>query len=125
MKHIFVINPCAGKEDSTTGITQKVEAYALAHPSFDYQIYVTQSAGDATRWTSLWCNEHPGQEARFYACGGDGTLNEVVSGIIDQSTETCTHHIEARTEFFLQKILPCWATADVSSTNDKNILHDM
>ena len=82
MKHIFVINPCAGKEDSTTGITQKVEAYALAHPSFDYQIYVTQSAGDATRWTSLWCNEHPGQEARFYACGGDGTLNEVVSGII-------------------------------------------
>ena len=82
MKHIFVINPCAGKEDSTTEITQKVEAYALAHPSFDYQIYVTQSAGDATRWTSLWCNEHPGQEARFYACGGDGTLNEVVSGII-------------------------------------------
>ena len=82
MKHIFVINPCAGKEDSTTEITQKVEAYALAHPSFDYEIYITQSPGDATRWTSLWCNEHPGQEARFYACGGDGTLNEVVSGII-------------------------------------------
>ena len=82
MKHIFVINPCAGKEDSTTEITQKVEAHALAHPSFDYEIYITQSPGDATRWTSLWCNEHPGQEARFYACGGDGTLNEVVSGII-------------------------------------------
>ena len=82
MKHIFVINPCAGKEDSTTEITQKVEAYALAHPSFDYEIYITQSPGDATRWTSLWCNEHLGQEARFYACGGDGTLNEVVSGII-------------------------------------------
>ena len=82
MKHIFVINPCAGKEDSTTEITQKVEAYALAHPSFDHEIYITQSPGDATHWTSLWCNEHPGQEARFYACGGDGTLNEVVSGII-------------------------------------------
>ena len=55
MKHIFVINPCAGKEDSTTEITQKVEAHALAHPSFDYEIYITQSPGDATRWTSLWC----------------------------------------------------------------------
>ena len=82
MKHIFVINPCAGKEDSTAEITQKVEAYALAQPSFDYQIYITQSPGDATHWTNQWCSEHIGEEARFYACGGDGTLNEVVSGII-------------------------------------------
>lgn len=82
MKHLFIINPCAGKEDSTSAITQKVEAYASSHPDFDYQLYVTQCSGDATRWVSQWCNEHPAQEARFYACGGDGTLNEVVSGAI-------------------------------------------
>ena len=90
MKHIFVINPCAGKENSTTEITQKVEAYALAHPSFDYQIYVTQSPGDATHWTNQWCCEHPGEEARFYACGGDGTLNEVVSGAIGHDSVQVT-----------------------------------
>ena len=50
MKHLFIINPCAGKEDSTSAITQRVEAYASSHPDFDYQIYVTQSQGDATRW---------------------------------------------------------------------------
>ena len=86
MKHLFIINPCAGKEDSTSAITQRVEAYASSHPDFDYQIYVTQSPGDATRWVSQWCNEHPAQEARFYACGGDGTLNEVVSGAIGHTS---------------------------------------
>ncbi len=86
MKHLFIINPCAGKEDSTSAITQRVEAYASSHPDFDYQIYVTQSQGDATRWVSQWCNERPAQEARFYACGGDGTLNEVVSGAIGHTS---------------------------------------
>ncbi len=86
MKHLFIINPCAGKEDSTSAITQRVEAYASSHPDFDHQIYVTQSQGDATRWVSQWCNEHPGHEARFYACGGDGTLNEVVSGAIGRTS---------------------------------------
>ena len=82
MKHIFVVNPCAGKQDSTTLVTQKVEAYASAHPDFDYQIYVTRASGDATVWTRQWCADHPGKAVRFYACGGDGTLNEVVTGII-------------------------------------------
>ena len=84
MKHIFIINPCAGHEDSTSSISQQVEAYASAHPAFDHQIYVTQCPGDATQWVSQWCSRHPGREARFYACGGDGTLNEVVSGLIGQ-----------------------------------------
>ena len=82
MKHIFVVNPCAGKMDSTTLLTQKVEAYAASNAQFEYQIYHTQAPGDATSWVHKWCTEHPGEEVRFYACGGDGTLNEVVSGCI-------------------------------------------
>ena len=92
MKHIFVVNPCAGKQDSTTIITQKVEAYASAHPDFDYQIYVTRAAGDATRWTRQWCADHPDTNVRFYACGGDGTLNEVVTGIIGFPNVQVTVH---------------------------------
>ena len=92
MKHIFVLNPCAGKQDSTTIITQKVEAYASAHPDFSYQIYVTRSTGDATRWTRQWCADHPNHPVRFYACGGDGTLNEVVTGIIGFPNVQITVH---------------------------------
>lgn len=82
MKHIFIINPCAGPADSTADITARVEAYASANPDFDYSVYVTRSAGDATLYTSNICSQNNGSPVRFYACGGDGTLNEVVSGII-------------------------------------------
>ena len=92
MRHIFVVNPCAGKQDSTAEVTNKVEAYASQHPQFQYQIYVTRSAGDGTDWVRNYCVEHPGEEVRFYACGGDGTLNEVVSGIIGFDNVQVTVH---------------------------------
>lgn len=82
MKHVFVVNPCAGRLDSTTILTRKVEVYASLNSQFDYQIYYTLSPGDATTWVHEWCTQHPGEDVRFYACGGDGTLNEVVSGCI-------------------------------------------
>jgi len=92
MKHIFVINPCAGKEDSTSAIMQKVEGYASANAGFDYELYVTQGMGDATNWVDRWCGQNPGQAARFYACGGDGTLNEVVTGLIKHPNTEVTVH---------------------------------
>ena len=82
MKHIFVINPIAGKHDSTSEIAEKVTYYASTHQDFDYDVYLTTAVGDATKWTRRWCRLHKGEKVRFYACGGDGTLNEVVSGII-------------------------------------------
>lgn len=79
MQHIFVINPHAGKIDSTNIIREKVERLDKV---IDYDIYVTQCAGDATRFVARWRAGHPLDDVRFYACGGDGTLNEVVSGIM-------------------------------------------
>lgn len=92
MKHIFVVNPCAGKQDATSFITQRVEAYAATHSHFDYQIFHTQNPGDATVWVHHWCQEHPDMPVRFYACGGDGTLNEVVSGCIGYKQAEVTVH---------------------------------
>lgn len=82
MKHIFVVNPNAGKRDSSAEIDKQVTAYAATHQSFDFLIYHTQAAGDAITWVRRWCVDHEGEAARFYACGGDGTLNEVVNGAI-------------------------------------------
>ena len=48
----------------------------------DYGVYVTRAAGDATDYVADWCRQHAGEAVRFYACGGDGTLNEVASGLI-------------------------------------------
>lgn len=92
MKHIFIVNPCAGKQDATALIAGRVEEYACAHTSFDYLIYHTKAPCDGTRWVRQWCQEHPEEEVRFYACGGDGTLNEVVSGCIGFEKAQVTVH---------------------------------
>lgn len=79
MEHIFVINPAAGPSDSTKIIT---EAIAKSKNSANCQFYCTKGHGDATNYVAKKCSQSQG-ELRFYACGGDGTLNEVVNGAID------------------------------------------
>lgn len=77
MKHIFVVNPGAGKSDATEGVRRAAD---LLDGSLESEIYVTLSPGDATRYVRSRCAASGGERLRFYACGGDGTLNEVVSG---------------------------------------------
>lgn len=77
MKHIFVINPAAGQGKSLEFIKPKIEE-VCKKCDLDYEIYVTSKQGDGIEF----CRERAksGEELRFYACGGDGTLYEVVNG---------------------------------------------
>ena len=78
MKHIFIINPAAGKDNSFDNIKKILE---LKKVGVDYELYETQAPGDATAYIRKYCTEHK-EPVRFYACGGDGTLNEVVNGVV-------------------------------------------
>ena len=73
MKHLFIINPAAGKK----GSTRELEAL-LDRLSFPHEVAYTEKEGDARRLAeeAAWT----GEPVRIYACGGDGTLNEVVNG---------------------------------------------
>lgn len=75
MKHLFIINPAAGKSDHTAQFTREIEA---ACAGLDYEIAVSQAPGDCTRIARAAADT--GEEYRIYACGGDGTLNEVAAG---------------------------------------------
>ncbi len=86
MKHVFVVNPCAGGKDCGDDI-----AVALSQLNIDTEIYETTAPRDATRFVAQWCDDHPGVAVRFYACGGDGTLNEVVSGAIGRDCEVACY----------------------------------
>ena len=79
MKHIFIINPAAGSRDRTADYTAAIEALCIPR-QLDYQIEVSACPGDCTRIARNAAET--GEEVRLYACGGDGTLNEVVSGAV-------------------------------------------
>ena len=75
MKHLFIINPAAGKTDKTAEYTAQIEKSCAG---LDYAIAVSRGPGDCTRIAREAAKT--GEEVRLYACGGDGTLNEVVAG---------------------------------------------
>lgn len=79
MKHIFISNPTAGKYDSRQRIYEMADHLRTAH-GLDVQCILTKKQGHATEIARKLCQT--GEPLRFYACGGDGTVNEVANGII-------------------------------------------
>ena len=78
MKHIFILNPAAGKSDQTPRFTQDIERICGAR-GLDYEICVSKAPGDCRALARRAAES--GQEVRLYACGGDGTVSEVANGI--------------------------------------------
>lgn len=77
MKHFFIINPAAGSRDHTMEYSDAIRTLCDAR-KLDYEIRVSNGPGDCTRVARRAAQA--GEEIRLYACGGDGTLNEVVAG---------------------------------------------
>lgn len=77
MKHLFIINPAAGSFDRTKKYSTAIHEACSAR-NLDYQIAVSSAPGECCRLAREAAMT--GEEYRLYACGGDGTLNEVASG---------------------------------------------
>ena len=86
-QHLFVINPVAGKKDRSGVIRKAVERMLLIEP---YEIVVTTCAGDATEIVKSRLERLSDENfLRIYACGGDGTLSEVVEGVYKSNNKNC------------------------------------
>ena len=77
MKHLFIINPAAGSRDRTADYSETIHRLCRER-GLSYDIRVSTAPGECTRFARQAAES--GEDYRLYACGGDGTLNEVVQG---------------------------------------------
>lgn len=87
MKHIFIINPHAGKRDQTSRIYEMADHLREAHGLTCACMLTDRPGGAADMARKL---AETGEELRLYACGGDGTISEVANGIAGFSNAAMT-----------------------------------
>jgi diacylglycerol kinase (ATP) len=77
MRHIFIINPEAGKGRTLACMPEIQRLFAQSGE--EYMIEITKGPGHATELARKYSAEG---ECRIYSIGGDGTLNEVLNGMV-------------------------------------------
>ncbi len=78
MRYIFIVNNAAGGGKKTVELIPQIDAF-FHEKGGSYEIVSTKCPGDATRIAREYAGT--GEALRIYACGGDGTLHEVVNGV--------------------------------------------
>ena len=80
-KLLYIYNPNAGRQQSRAVLAEVLEV--LAGEGYQLTVFPTAGPGDAARAAFELAPQHD----RLVCCGGDGTLNEVVSGLLRLSEE--------------------------------------
>ena len=79
MHYCFIINA----EPSKAGNADRIQAdINNLEQKIDYEIYRTTDEKSATEFVREYCAAHKEQDTCFVACGGDGTINEVATGMV-------------------------------------------
>ncbi len=88
-KMLFILNPMAGKRKANKLLAQILSVFNRA----DYQVsvHITGFSGDAIQVTALLAP----QMDLVVCCGGDGTFNEVLSGLLQSGADTPMGYIPA------------------------------
>ncbi len=79
MKHIFIINPRAGRDKENIAV--RVRAFLKQRPELEALVFTTEYSGHETILVGRLCHIFEDETIRLYICGGSGTLCRAVSGI--------------------------------------------
>ena len=93
----LILNPNAGTRQARRFLPEMISVFNKA--GYLCSVYVTEKRGDAVDFARL----HAGEADLVVACGGDGTLNEVITGLLQGGHKTPLGYI------------PCGSTNDFAS----------
>lgn len=75
-KMLFVMNPCAGLKKANRYLADIVSIFNRA--DYDVSVYITEKQGDAAKVVTQQAEKLDA----VVCCGGDGTFNETMSGVL-------------------------------------------
>ena len=91
-KLLLIVNPCSGRAKMRTELLRVVEI--LSEGGYTVTVYPTKARGDATDYVlNLSENEYE----IIVVCGGDGTLNEVITGLMKSGLHIALGYIPSGT----------------------------
>ena len=88
-KMLFIMNPCAGMKKANRHYLRIVELFNRG--GYRVTAYITEKQGDA----AVVAREMAGDVDAVVCCGGDGTFNETLSGVMAAGTNTPIGYIPA------------------------------
>ena len=88
---LLLLNPCAGQKRANRFLPEIVRLYN--DRGYECAVYVTACSGDATPYV----RDHAADYERIVCIGGDGTLNETISGLVESGVDRPVGYIAAGT----------------------------
>ena len=119
MKGLFIINPSSGRQNFKENLTQIAGKLIMDQTASTIDVFYTEQKDDAKNRVSIL---KKGEYDFVVAVGGDGTLNEVVNGLIISESETPLAIISSGTvnDFATYLKLPSAAEVDTFCEMIKN-----
>ena len=106
-KLLLIVNPLSGKAKMRPNLLKVVEIFSKA--GYLVTVYPTKCQADATQFVS---SLKDGEYGTIVVCGGDGTLNEVITGVMQSKIKCRIGYIpsgtlnEWSTGLNISKIIP-------------------
>lgn len=88
-KLLLIINPCSGQKKVKKLLTDIIDIFNRA--DYEVIVHITSCSGDAERA----CVRYASQVSLIVCCGGDGTFNETVSGVLKGGSDIPIGYIPA------------------------------
>ena len=88
-KLLLIVNPCAGQRKAKRHLADLIDIFNRA--GYTVVTHITAASGDA----EAACIRYSGEIDRIVCCGGDGTFNETVSGVLKSGKDIPIGYIPA------------------------------